>query len=1274
MAQSTEAPAVPEAPTAPAAPPPEPEKKRKKWLALIVALVVLVAAIGITAVLLSQPASPPGRVLDRVEVVPPTASIEVGEAKVYTARAFDAAGASIAFSEISVAWSVAPTTLGTFNNITIPNTMFTGAEVGAGTITATVTFAGQTKSGTASVEVRPVPNWAAEIRLVGLPASAKVGAAMTATVEVYDRFAQLYADYTGTVTFTSNPPAGATLPLDYTFLAADAGSRTFTSAFSFSAAGTYDVTVEDTGNATLSDTATVAVNPPQAPTARATATENQFTVTFDGSTSTDPDGTIATYAWDFGDTTTGTGQIVVHTYAAQGDYTVGLAVTDDDGLTGATTLPVRLWPPVAAFTVAHAGFRVDVDAFGTTDVDANIVSYAWDWGDGSPAGSGVTATHTYAAENTYTITLTVTDADSFVDAVSQTFALLRPMASFTAAIPIDTVSVDASASTDDGTIVSYAWDWGDGSPAGIGVTAVHTYTTAGAKAILLTVTDDVGLQAIATRTVTPRFSPVACFTVSTNLLDLSVDASCTSDVDANIASYAWDWGDGSPAGNGVTATHTYALPGTYTVTLNVTDADGLWDTVSRDVTVSGSLIPPVACFSLLLNGAQERIEVDAGCSSDADGTIVSYAWDWGDGSPAGSGLTTTHAYAANGSYTVTLTVTDDDALTDALTQAASWFPPWACFSATQLIWDVTVDGGCSVDGDGAITAYAWDWGDGSPAGSGVTAGHTYNARGTYTIRLAVTDADGFVRTATRDVSFNPPTARFEVSTLSLTVNVDGSASTDSDGTITTYEWQWGDGAPADFGVTRVHTYTAPGVFTITLFVYDDDGLMDFAQKDVSVNTTSLDYTFYDFFNVPLDTWWTDNTQRQRVYGDVVLNNAYPYITWYPWAGDRNDPTIYTMYRMHVDGRNLPGYSIDDPVILPRFGPNQPGGSVQIDLYLQYVSNTRRTQLSGQGCFINQGQMDGFIMEVAGTYRMNTSTSRELFNVVGDPATWWPANTSPGCTMYGAFETQYEDWLIAQGNLNYDIYNAFEYTYSPWYTDITATYDAVNDLTTVNFHHITWGAEVLYARWFYWGTSDYLGGPPVGWWGQELGWFEDATLNMTITTDIDTLSFTTAIAYHFNNVGTGGADNTWRTADDNSTWIWEPYLMDYLYASPAHTRSELTPYMGRTYLHAQVGSQYYGQQYQYDYVPNTWNLKLGETWTFRFPSGPVWFYDPVASVENSNPASLVHYAARMTLGSTIPPALGQWSPTENTLRIVGPTSINAPPNPDFGQPQVVMRPA
>ncbi|RII85395.1 PKD domain-containing protein, partial [Clavibacter californiensis] len=73
----------------------------------------------------------------------------------------------------------------------------------------------------------------------------------------------------------------------------------------------------------------------QAPTAAFTSTAKDLTASFDGSTSADADGTVASYAWAFGDGTTGTGKTVDHAYAKAGTYTASLTVTDDKGLVSA---------------------------------------------------------------------------------------------------------------------------------------------------------------------------------------------------------------------------------------------------------------------------------------------------------------------------------------------------------------------------------------------------------------------------------------------------------------------------------------------------------------------------------------------------------------------------------------------------------------------------------------------------------------------------------------------------------------------------------------------------------------------------------------------------------------------------------------------------------------------------------------------------------------------------------------------------------------------------
>jgi PKD repeat protein len=149
------------------------------------------------------------------------------------------------------------------------------------------------------------------------------------------------------------------------------------------------------------------------PSAAFTTAVDDLAVTVDGATSSDPDGTVAGYAWDFGDGSTGTGRKAAHSYAAGGTYTVTLTVTDDGRSTATTTRSVTVTPnavPTAAFTPAVTERTVALDASASGDRDGTVAGYAWDFGDGS-TGTGRTASHTYGTDGTYRVALTVTDDD-----------------------------------------------------------------------------------------------------------------------------------------------------------------------------------------------------------------------------------------------------------------------------------------------------------------------------------------------------------------------------------------------------------------------------------------------------------------------------------------------------------------------------------------------------------------------------------------------------------------------------------------------------------------------------------------------------------------------------------------------------------------------------------------------------------------------------------------------------------------------------------------------
>ena len=248
---------------------------------------------------------------------------------------------------------------------------------------------------------------------------------------------------------------------------------------------------------------------PRPPVAVASATPNTgaapLVVAFTAAGSSDLDGSIVAYAWDFGDGGSATGAAVTHTYSAAGSFTATLTVTDDSGRTGTADVTVRVVPrpPVAVAsatpTSGDAPLTVAFTAAGSSDLDGSIVAYAWDFGDGTGA-TGAAVTHTYPAGGAYTATLTVTDNDGLTGSAAVTIRA-RAFNQFPAAVASATpstgvaplvVAFTAAGSSDlDGSIVAYTWDFGDGAGA-TGATVTHTYMTGGSFTVTLTVTDERG--------------------------------------------------------------------------------------------------------------------------------------------------------------------------------------------------------------------------------------------------------------------------------------------------------------------------------------------------------------------------------------------------------------------------------------------------------------------------------------------------------------------------------------------------------------------------------------------------------------------------------------------------------------------------------------------------------------------------------------------------------------------------------------------------------------
>jgi PKD repeat protein len=326
-----------------------------------------------------------------------------------------------------------------------------------------------------------------------------------------------------------------------------------------------------------------------------------------------------------------------------------------------------------------------------------------------------------------------------------------------------------------------------------------------------------------------NISPVASFNESAETVytseTINFNASASYDSDGSIVSYYWDFGDASNA-TGVVVDHAYAEDGNYTVILTVTDDDDATDTVSATKTVLNR--PPVASFTESAETVHtgDTITFNATDSYDPDGSIVSYFWDFGDGANA-TGVIAAHSYADNGTYTVTLAVTDDDgaiASANAVKTILNRTPIASFTESTETVYVGEViyfNASQSYDPDGYIIGYFWDFGDCVNA-TGITAEHSYAENGTYMVTLTVTDDDG----ATGNSTSTKTVLRRDVAVL----------------TVTTFKTIVGTGFNVNINVTVENQGDYTETFNVTIYA----NASSIATKCVTLtsgNSTTLTFTW-----------------------------------------------------------------------------------------------------------------------------------------------------------------------------------------------------------------------------------------------------------------------------------------------------------------------------------------------------------------------------------------------------------------------------------------------
>lgn len=556
-------------------------------------------------------------------------------------------------------------------------------------------------------------------------------------------------------------------------------------------------------------------------------------------------GVITGYQWDFGDGTTSSAPRPSHTYTVEGAYIVRLVLTVNGNCR------INLQAPVSAGRIPV----VEFDATPKVPCQRDPVQFSnlsqprgtsWQWTLHDDNGTVLTAqnpAHIFQEIGRHDITLEVNNygcrrslrKDDFI-------TILPPVAAFTLSnLCTDKYRVAFTDLSDFGPIPGtprfWRWDFGDGNVS-TDPSPTHVYSATGTYTIRLTVTDGncestitQTVDIIDERPVIRAASPEVC---AANALIFSRD-----NVDENnIVRWEWNWGDGTyaPVG-GDNIAKTFRQPGRYNVVLTVTDRNNCVSTSNvLDIQVNGA----TADFAV----TGRRCEGDEQTFNDGSTafhgyTIESWTWNFGDGTPDETVTTRPlnykHAFAAGGTYNVTLQVRDRAGCVTSASRPVQVRNVDAIFqTATQI---ACKDAGLqfSNSSTGQNLTYAWNFGDNTSSTNRQPL-KIFTAPGTYTVALTITDDEGCVdvETKTQYITVPDPQARF---TVPGKVAQCPPALISLDNQSTGYQrvvWEFGDNSRSTLDEPD-HVYNLPGTYTITLNAYSAGDCMSTTSSTVVID-------------------------------------------------------------------------------------------------------------------------------------------------------------------------------------------------------------------------------------------------------------------------------------------------------------------------------------------------------------------------------------------------------------------------------------------------------
>lgn len=458
-------------------------------------------------------------------------------------------------------------------------------------------------------------------------------------------------------------------------------------------------------------------------------------------------------------------------------------------------------------------------------------SHFWDFDNGNTSTLTNPAT-SYPLPGIYNVKHVVSNGSSTDSCFQQIRVFLPPTANFTSPNPTGCVQPCHNVSFVNQTIpgespvVQYVWDFGDGTPAQTGYNIDHCYNATGSYDVILVMIDSNGCQANMVKnnyvlignqpTVTANSNPDPATTCTPPLV---VNFGASGSSSNGALSYNWDFGNGTSTQQNPTQVF---FSGVYNAVVTATDPYGC---LARD-TIVVSATNVVAGFTVSNPNACNNIPIQF---TDTSNFATSWSWTFGDGGTS-TQQNPSHTYAANGTYTVTLTVTYGNC-TNTVTKTAYinvTSPATGSITANDTIeCSAPFTPNFSSNASGAV-AYNWTFGDGGTS-TAANPSHTYTTIGSYTVSVQLTNSGGCVNTITLPnlIDIGTLDASFTIDSpqgcTPLTVTFTNTTTTIEP--IVSYQWTFGDGGTSTQANPQ-HTYTGTGSFVPQLIVQTASGCRD----------------------------------------------------------------------------------------------------------------------------------------------------------------------------------------------------------------------------------------------------------------------------------------------------------------------------------------------------------------------------------------------------------------------------------------------------------------